>query len=290
MIVAIVSKPEGYFVLDDAEGLVPVSKEQKEYYEAQLQNQPKSLVDKCYDFLAALGKLGPLIIAGWSLHNAKNHANHKSNLREATSNEYKANQQVLDAENALLKVQAAKLNHLLNQRGINLNPEHPDDQQNLPGLLASQPEIKESGLIHKKIAFNNKLNKNIDVQLSDLKYSENIEKTQMYLEIAKVVLHIAQNAPEIVKALNDVFVIGGDIIYTIGTNTINALKNSWKSMTTPKVKTIDTIAVEIPKVEKTKPIDFNHDEADYGNDYDNCLHDEMQPMGDFKMDPAAAAA
>lgn len=114
------------------------------------------------------------------------------------------------------------------------------------------------------------------VEYKQAEYDTNNAK--IYAEVAVLSLKIINNLPQIMEAVERVF-----------STTVNLCKKAWNWMMTPKAETID-ITPKVPNVGETQKIYFPQNNDDYGNDYDNCLHDEMKPMGDFDIDSTAAAA
>ncbi|AVP87289.1 hypothetical protein phytr_3360 [Candidatus Phycorickettsia trachydisci] len=82
--------------------------------------------------------------------------------------------------------------------------------------------------------------------------------------------YVIQNPKKIFEATKDMFFIGGEIIYIIGANTFDAIKNSCKSICKsikmPKIKMMNTGSIDSSEIEK---IDVNYDEEDY-----KCVYDK----------------
>lgn len=273
MIVAIVSRADADFVLDDKEGLIKVSKEQKDYYEAQLQNQPKPLLDKCYDFLAALEQLGPLLIAGWAIHNTQNSLNHQRELVDAQKAIYDTEQQLLNYENVRLTTDNIRLNN--NFPNWSDFTEGDRDQ-----VRANHPDAQQILLNHGKIFYNDQKKEVLRLKKEQLNFETQKANTEVGFEMAKLVLHVVQNAPAIVEAVKDLLIIGADIIDTIASN-------AWNWMTMPKIKPVDKILhiVKAPQIEEAQEFA----EESYEADSANPIYNEIKPMGDFGIETAEAA-
>jgi len=313
MIIGIINSIDGYFAMEDNGNLVKISESQAKDLQSQLeklQNQSSedTLKAKCEKFVEALQEALPLIKGIGYLLYAITTINYNNSVRKYTSELEQLNvkKQIDDLKKAksypdkeISQLEKAKIDV-----GLKVVQVTTDSLQTmLDGGNNQLNDIRLEALNSKYNNLNDKISKlkhssslkdqSIKILEQGIKlrsqadYFDQLKDYQMLAPGVENLLYVVQNPQKILKALQNILVTGGDIFYTIGVNTVNAFKDSWNWMTTPKVKHVnETIAANLT----SEKFDYSfHDEDSYANDCDNCLPTEVKQMGDFGMGAAAPA-